>query len=129
MAPTVVFITGVDHIDYAVANAGIAKAFLLIKDAKRTDVLEHIELIVLSDISFYQSTRRILKKSVTKPVYAVMGSGAGALACQLSNSNTAYGACRTVLSWSDCMVDAFTNGNKEQYGGKVVFYTGKFQEH
>lgn len=69
----------VDHIDYVVANAGIAKAYPLVKDVKRTDILEHIEVNVISVVSLYQATRPLLEKPITKPVYAIMGSGAGAL--------------------------------------------------
>jgi norsolorinic acid ketoreductase len=70
---------GVDHIDYVVANAGIAKGCPLVKDVKRADILEHIEVNVFSVVSLYQATRPLLEKSITKPVYAIMGSGAGAL--------------------------------------------------
>lgn len=70
---------GIDHIDYVVANAGIAKVYPLVKDVKRADVLEHIEVNVFSVVSLYQATRPLLEKSITKPVYAIMGSGAGAL--------------------------------------------------
>jgi norsolorinic acid ketoreductase len=72
-------VRGVDHIDYVVANAGIAKAYPLVKDVKRADFLEHIEVNVLSVVSLYQATCPLLEKSITKPVYAIMGSGAGAL--------------------------------------------------
>ena len=70
---------GVDHIDYVVANAGICKQFPLVKDVKTADLLEHIQVNVFGVISLYQATRPLLEKSVTKPVYAIMGSGAGSL--------------------------------------------------
>lgn len=70
---------GVDHLDYVVANAGIAKNYPLVKDVKRADILEHIEVNVLSVVSLYQATRDLLQNSKIKPVYAIMGSGAGAL--------------------------------------------------
>lgn len=71
---------GVDHLDYVVANAGIAKGYPFVKDVKRADILEHIEVNVLSVVTIYQATRDLLQKSTIKPVYAIMGSGAGALA-------------------------------------------------
>lgn len=70
---------GVDHLDYVVANAGIAKVYPLVKDVKRADIVEHIEVNVLSVVSLYQATRSLLEKSTIKPVYAIMGSGGGAL--------------------------------------------------
>jgi norsolorinic acid ketoreductase len=70
---------GVDHLDYVVANAGIAKSYPLVKDVKRADIREHIEINVLSVVSLYQATRDLLQKSTIKPVFAIMGSGAGAL--------------------------------------------------
>lgn len=71
---------GVDHLDYVVANAGIAKLYPLVKDAKGADILEHFQVNVLSAVSLYQATRDLLKKStLTLPVYAIMGSGTGCL--------------------------------------------------
>lgn len=70
---------GVDHLDYVIANAGIAKLYPYVKDAKRADILEHFEVNVLSVIALYQATRPLLEKSTVGPVYAIMGSGAGAL--------------------------------------------------
>lgn len=70
---------GVDHIDYVVANAGISKLYPLVKDVTRADILEHIEVNVLSIVTLYQATRPLLEKSTTNPVYAIMGSAAGAL--------------------------------------------------
>lgn len=70
---------GIDHIDYVVANAGIAKLYPLVKDVKRADIVEHFEVNVLSVVSLYQATRPLLEKSTIEPVYAIMGSGAGAL--------------------------------------------------
>ena len=70
---------GIDHVDYVVANAGIAKVYPLVKDAKRADIVEHLEVNVLSVVSLYQATRNLLEKSRATRVFAIMGSGAGAL--------------------------------------------------
>lgn len=72
---------GVDHLDIVVANAGIAKSYPLVKDARRAEILEHLEVNVLSVVALYQATRDLLHKSQApnKPVFAPMGSGAGAL--------------------------------------------------
>jgi NAD(P)-dependent dehydrogenase (short-subunit alcohol dehydrogenase family) len=70
---------GVDHLDYVIASAGIAKLYPTVKDAKRADILEHFEVNVLSVVALYQAARPLLEKSIIGPVYAIMGSGAGAL--------------------------------------------------
>ncbi|CAI7621772.1 unnamed protein product [Penicillium viridicatum] len=97
---------GVDHIDYVVANAGIAKEYPLVKDVKRADILEHIEVNVLSVVSLYQATRPLLEKSITKPVYAIMGSGAGALGRQPPVPSAAYGASKSILPWYGVRINA-----------------------
>ncbi len=70
---------GVDHLDIVVANAGIAKSHPLVKEVKRAEILEHLEINVFSVVSLYQATRDLLQKSPNKPIFAPMGSGAGAL--------------------------------------------------
>ncbi|KAJ5881068.1 uncharacterized protein N7473_012121 [Penicillium subrubescens] len=125
---------GVDHLDYVVANAAI-------------------EVNVLSVMSLYQATRDLIQKSTIKPVYAFMGSGAGTLGRQPPVPSASYGASKSILPWygtemgnsaaknwgiesapitieksTDGMVRVITEGTKEQYGGKVVLYTGEVQE-
>ncbi|CAG8058833.1 unnamed protein product [Penicillium salamii] len=97
---------GVDHIDYVVANAGIAKGYPLVKDVKRADVLQHIEVNVFSVVSLYQATRPLLEKSITKPVYAIMGSGAGALGRQPPVPGAVYGASKSILPWYGVRINA-----------------------
>jgi norsolorinic acid ketoreductase len=70
---------GIDHLDIVVANAAISKIYPLVKDVKRADITEHIEVNVLSVVSLYQATRDLLEKSTSNPIYAIMGSSAGAL--------------------------------------------------
>lgn len=75
---------GIDHFDYVVANAGISKIYPLVKDVKREDIVEHIEVNVLSVVSLYQATRSLLEKSTIGPVYAMTGSSGGTLGYELS---------------------------------------------
>ncbi len=70
---------GVDHLDIVVANAGIARSHPLVKEVQRAEILEHLEINVFSVVSLYQATRDLLQKSPNKPIFAPMGSGAGAL--------------------------------------------------
>lgn len=72
---------GIDHLDYVVANAGIAKGLSSVKDAKRDDILEHYHVNVLGVVSIYQATRNLLQKSTIspQPVFAIMGSIMGSL--------------------------------------------------
>ncbi|KAK1143629.1 hypothetical protein N8T08_006239 [Aspergillus melleus] len=97
---------GVDHFDYVVANAGIAKVYPLVKDVKRADLVEHIEVNVLSVVSLYQATRSLLEKSTIKPVYAIMGSGGGALGRQPPIPSAAYGASKSMLPWYGTRINA-----------------------
>ncbi|KAJ5363672.1 uncharacterized protein N7496_009385 [Penicillium cataractarum] len=165
---------GIDHLDYVVANAGIARSYPFVKDVKRADILEHIEVNVLSVVSLYQATRNLLQKSTVKPVFAIMGSGAGALGRQPPVPSASYGASKSILPWygvrinaedewlntfvldpgwvqtemgnsaandwgiesapdtieksTNGMVRVITEGTKQQYGGRVVLYTGEIQE-
>ncbi|KAI9046213.1 uncharacterized protein KD926_004051 [Aspergillus affinis] len=97
---------GVDHIDYVVANAGIAKVFPLVNEVKRADIVEHIEVNVLSVVSLYQATRSLLEKSTAKPVFAIMGSGGGALGRQPPIPSAAYGASKSILPWYAVRISA-----------------------
>lgn len=70
---------GVVHLDTVVANAAISNLYPLVKDAQRYDLLEHYRVNVLGPVELYQATRDLLQKSVGKPIFAFLGSGAGAL--------------------------------------------------
>ena len=70
---------GIDHLDLVIANAGFAKLHPLVKDVKRADILDHIETNALGSVMLYQATRELLHKSSKRPLFAFMGSGAGAL--------------------------------------------------
>lgn len=72
---------GITHLDIVVPNAGISKAYPLVKDVTRPEILEHLEVNVFAVLSLYQATRELLRKSQApnKPIFAPMGSGAGAL--------------------------------------------------
>lgn len=70
---------GVDRLDIVIANAGFAKTYPLVKDVKRTDILELFEVNAFAVVSLYQATRSLLQESPNKPTFAPMGSGAGAL--------------------------------------------------
>ncbi|RMZ87201.1 hypothetical protein DV736_g5580, partial [Chaetothyriales sp. CBS 134916] len=97
---------GIDHFDYVVANAGISLGYPLVKDVKRADILEHIEVNVLSVVSLYQATRDLLQKSTIKPVFAIMGSGGGALGRQPPVPSASYGASKSILNWYGVRINA-----------------------
>ncbi|KAJ5824375.1 Short-chain dehydrogenase/reductase SDR [Penicillium robsamsonii] len=164
----------ISHLDIVVANAGIAKLYPLVKDVKRADIVEHIDVNVLSAVSLYQATRDLLQKSTGKPIYAIMGSGAGVLARQPPVPSAAYDASKSIINWYGVrinaedewlnafvldpgwvqtdmgneaargwgleeapdtleksitgMVEVLCKGTKEQYGGKLVLYSGEVQQ-
>ncbi|KAJ5326050.1 hypothetical protein MYU51_010809 [Penicillium brevicompactum] len=97
---------GIDHLDYVVANAGISKIYPLVKDVKRSDIVEHIEVNVLGVVSLYQASRSLLQKSTSSPVYSMIGSSGGALGRQAPVPNAAYGASKSVLPWYGVRINA-----------------------
>ncbi|KAH6628934.1 hypothetical protein F5144DRAFT_329224 [Chaetomium tenue] len=97
---------GVTHLDVVVANAGIAKLYPLVKDAKRSDLLEHYHVNVLGPVELYQATRDLLEKSSGKPVFAILGSGAGALGRQPPVPNAAYGPSKAAVTWYGVRLNA-----------------------
>lgn len=97
---------GVTHLDIVVANAAIAKLYPLVKDAQRNDLLEHYQVNVLGPVELYQATRDLLQKSSGKPIFALMGSGAGALGRQPPIPNAAYGASKSAVAWYGVRINA-----------------------
>ncbi|EAQ90192.1 hypothetical protein CHGG_06811 [Chaetomium globosum CBS 148.51] len=97
---------GVTHLDVVVANAGIAKLYPLVKDAQRSDLLEHYHVNVIGPVELYQATRDLLEKSSGKPVFAILGSGAGALGRQPSVPNAAYGPSKAAVTWYGVRLNA-----------------------
>ncbi|KAL2192608.1 hypothetical protein P885DRAFT_72881 [Corynascus similis CBS 632.67] len=98
---------GIQHLDIVVANAGIAKIWPLVKDAKRTDVLEHYGVNVLGSIALYQATRDLLQQSMAKPVFVFIGSQAGSLGRRHPPlPNGVYGPTKPVLCWYSVPIDA-----------------------
>ncbi|ROW17240.1 hypothetical protein VPNG_01224 [Cytospora leucostoma] len=96
---------GIKQLDTVIANAGTAKLHPLVKDVKRQDIQEHIELNAYSVVSLYQATRQLLQSSA-KPVFAPMGSGAGSLGRQPLVPNAAYGPSKALLPWYAIRINA-----------------------
>ncbi|ROV94740.1 hypothetical protein VMCG_08898 [Cytospora schulzeri] len=90
---------GIKHLDIVIPNAGTGKVYPLVREVKRQDIQEHIELNAYSVVSLYQSTRELLEASPNTPIFAPMGSSAGALARQPPVPNAAYGASKALLPW------------------------------
>ncbi|KAB8229951.1 uncharacterized protein BDW43DRAFT_302734 [Aspergillus alliaceus] len=90
---------GINHLDIVIANAGIAKSYPAVKDVHRADILEHVEVNVLSAVSLYQATRDLLHNSTGNPIFAIMGSGAGALGRQPPVPSAVYGASKSMVHW------------------------------
>ncbi|KAK3392883.1 hypothetical protein B0H63DRAFT_456765 [Podospora didyma] len=96
----------INHLDIVIANAGIAKKFPTVKDVEGSDVLEHVEVNVLSKVSLYQATRDLLQKSTGKPIFAMVGAGAGALGRQPPVPNAVYGASYSMVNWYGVRINA-----------------------
>ncbi|WDK19197.1 aflatoxin biosynthesis ketoreductase nor-1, partial [Colletotrichum graminicola] len=89
----------VDHLDIVIANAAIATSFRSVKDVKREEIQEHINVNTYSAVSLYQATRDLLQKSTNKPMLVLVGSLAGSLESQPSVPNASYGASKCLLNW------------------------------
>ncbi|KAK5659474.1 hypothetical protein OQA88_675 [Cercophora sp. LCS_1] len=97
---------GISHLDIVVANAAIVKSYPFVKDAQRDELLEHYTVNVLGPVALYQATRDLLQKSTGKPIFAFMGSGAGALGRQPPVPNAVYGASKSVVAWYGVRINA-----------------------
>ncbi|GAB1317998.1 hypothetical protein MFIFM68171_08208 [Madurella fahalii] len=97
---------GVTHLDIVVANAAIVKHYPLVKDAQRSEILEHYQVNVLGPITLYQATRDLLQKSPGKPIFAFVGSEAGARRRQPAIPNALYGPTKSVLEWLGVRINA-----------------------
>ncbi|KAI1428415.1 hypothetical protein F5Y12DRAFT_711051 [Xylaria sp. FL1777] len=97
---------GIASLDIVLANAAVAKVYPLAKEVRREDIIEHVNINVLAVISLFQATRDLLQKSSGKPIFAIMGSGAGALGRQPAVPNSAYGASKSMLFWYGVRINA-----------------------
>ncbi|KAL6792339.1 NAD(P)-binding protein [Trichoderma sp. SZMC 28013] len=97
---------GIDHLDIVVANAGIAKSYQLVKDVRRADIQEHLDVNAFGVVFLYQATRDLLQKSTKKPVFVTISSGAGSLARQPPIPNAAYGPSKVVVNWYGVKINA-----------------------
>lgn len=70
---------GIDALDIVIANAGIVKSYPLVKDVKRAEIQQHIDVNAYGVVTLYQATRELLQNSTKKPVFAIVGSGASSL--------------------------------------------------
>ncbi|KAI1189316.1 hypothetical protein F5B17DRAFT_212488 [Nemania serpens] len=97
----------ISHLDIVVPNAAISKIYPLAREVRRADIVEHVEVNVLSVISLFQATRDLLQASPSKkPVFAIMGSSAGALGRQPLVPSSAYGASKSMLFWYGIRINA-----------------------
>lgn len=70
---------GINALDIVIANAGIVKSYPLVKDVKRAEIQQHIDVNAYGVVTLYQATRDLLQKSTKKPIFAIVGSGASSL--------------------------------------------------
>ncbi|KAI0107007.1 putative NADPH-dependent 1-acyl dihydroxyacetone phosphate reductase [Nemania sp. FL0031] len=96
----------ITHLDIVVPNAAIATHYPLARDVRRADILEHVEVNVLSVISLFQATRELLRNAPGQPIFAPMGSGAGSLGRQPPVPSSVYGASKSMLFWYGIRINA-----------------------
>ncbi|KAK5655113.1 hypothetical protein OQA88_6012 [Cercophora sp. LCS_1] len=84
---------GITHLDLVIANAGIMRAFPLVKDVTQGQILEHLQVNVFGVVTLYQATRELLAKAQ---------SGGK----QPPVSNAAYGSGKAMLNWFGVRMNA-----------------------
>ncbi|TFB01710.1 hypothetical protein CCMA1212_006257 [Trichoderma ghanense] len=97
---------GIDTLDIAIANAGIVKSYPLVKDVKRDEIQQHIDVNAYAVVTLYQAARGLLQKSTKKAVFAIVGSGASSLGNQPPVPNAAYGPSKLLLNWYAVRINA-----------------------
>ena len=75
------------------------------KDVTRADLQEHLEVNVFGVVALYQATRGLLQKAA-RPVFAPVGSSAGALGRQPPIPNASYGASKAMVTWYGVRINA-----------------------
>ncbi|KAH8160712.1 hypothetical protein CIB48_g7529 [Xylaria polymorpha] len=96
----------ITYLDVVIPNAAIATVFPLAREVKRADIVEHVEVNVLSVIALFQATRELLQKSTKQPIFAPMGSAAGYLQHQPNVPSSAYGVSKAMLFWYGARINA-----------------------
>ncbi|RYP75462.1 hypothetical protein DL771_002347 [Monosporascus sp. 5C6A] len=96
----------IDHLDIVVPNAGISEGYPLVKDVKTAGILKHVQVNVIGVIALYQALRGLLQKSPNSPIFAPMGSEAGASGRQPPIPNAMYGASKSMLQWYGVRINA-----------------------
>ncbi|KAJ5503935.1 Short-chain dehydrogenase/reductase SDR [Penicillium fimorum] len=96
---------GLDRIDVVIANAGIAKELLPIREASFSAIREHVEVNAYGPIYLFQAVYSLLKKSA-KPTFVGVGSPLGTIADmkQRPYPCTAYGSSKAILHWIVCKI-------------------------
>jgi len=88
-------------LDVVIANAGIAKLFPTVEEARAEDLLEHYRTNVIGVILLFQAVLPLLRKSAKTPKFVVMGSNAGSIGGMegVPVPNAAYGPSKAALNW------------------------------
>ncbi|KAL6862026.1 NAD(P)-binding protein [Trichoderma novae-zelandiae] len=97
---------GIDTLDIVIANAGMVKSYPLVKDVKRAEIQQHIDVNAYAVVTLYQATRELLQKSTKKPVFATVGSGSASLGNQPPIPNAAYGPSKLLVNWYGVRINA-----------------------
>lgn len=114
----------VNHLDYIIANAGIAKGYPFVKDVKRAGILKHIKMNMLSVVMLYQATRDLLSEvnhqaclhnyGIWSRCFGVMRTSSYNLymdldslsRCQHPVPSATYGASKSILNWYGIWINA-----------------------
>lgn len=91
----------ITSLDVVIANAGIAKLFPTVQEARVEDMLEHYRTNVIGVVLLFQAVISLLENSAKTPKFVVMGSNAGTIGGmeEVPVPNAAYGPSKAALNW------------------------------
>ncbi|KAI1660376.1 NAD(P)-binding protein [Daldinia decipiens] len=101
---------GIDHIDIAIANAGVCYVFPKISEIKTVDLQGHLTPNLFGVVWLYQAAISLLKKS-TNPKWITMGSVGGKILYrdQPDVPHAAYGPSKVAVHWVTKRIDKEEN--------------------
>ncbi|KAI1777370.1 NAD(P)-binding protein [Hypoxylon cercidicola] len=89
---------GIDHIDIAIANAGIRLSGPMVRDVDADEIQKHVVVNVYGLIWLFQAFRPLLMEAKA-PTWVTIGSSAAFLTNMIPIHNAAYGPTKLMGHW------------------------------
>lgn len=90
-----------EALDVVIANAGIAKGFPRVEEARTADLIEHFQVNAVSVVILFRAVLSLLKKSKKGGKFIAMSTAAGSIEYQEQAPipNAIYGTSKAALNW------------------------------